>query len=77
MINGLLNDLQILLHTQVAVFLMDTQGLFDDQETIGSDSLLFALSLLLSSYQIYNIFNNIDSSDLNHLRVCLLDFQTG
>jgi len=39
----------------VAVLLVDTQGMFDHETTVGLTAAIFGLSTLLSSYQIYNV----------------------
>ncbi|XP_076810072.1 atlastin-3-like [Clavelina lepadiformis] len=52
---------------KVALFLMDTQGAFDQKSSIKEGSILFALSLLLSSYQFFNLKTNIDSLHLQAL----------
>ncbi|CAH0695497.1 unnamed protein product [Spodoptera exigua] len=54
---------------QVAVLLMDTQGTFDSETTIGQNSTIFALSTLISSVQIYNLTGNIKEDDLQHLQL--------
>ncbi|XP_076810073.1 atlastin-3-like [Clavelina lepadiformis] len=46
---------------------MDTQGAFDQKSSIKEGSILFALSLLLSSYQFFNLKTNIDSLHLQAL----------
>ncbi|KAH6942059.1 hypothetical protein HPB50_027514 [Hyalomma asiaticum] len=52
---------------EVAVLLMDTQGLFDFESTTEECANIFALSLLTSSVQIYNVFHNIQEDNLQHL----------
>ncbi|KAJ8735836.1 hypothetical protein PYW07_007456 [Mythimna separata] len=54
---------------KVAVLLMDTQGTFDSDSTIGQNSTIFALSTLISSVQIYNLSGNIKEDDLQHLQL--------
>uniref|UniRef100_A0A1I8JD85 GB1/RHD3-type G domain-containing protein n=1 Tax=Macrostomum lignano TaxID=282301 RepID=A0A1I8JD85_9PLAT len=49
----------------VAVLLMDTQGTFDHQNSTS----IFVFSTLLSSVQIFNISQNIQETDLQHLRL--------
>ncbi|XP_076824999.1 uncharacterized protein LOC143470631 isoform X2 [Clavelina lepadiformis] len=51
-------------HRKVAVFLMDTQGLFDHSTSQKVSSLILGISFLLSSYQIYNLSSGIDSQNL-------------
>ena len=40
---------------ELAVLLVDTQGMFDHETTVGLTAAIFGLSTLLSSYQIYNV----------------------
>uniref|UniRef100_UPI000EF5246C atlastin-2-like n=1 Tax=Ciona intestinalis TaxID=7719 RepID=UPI000EF5246C len=54
---------------KVAVFLMDTQGMFDLKTTAKDCSTIFALSTLLSSVQIYNLTGHIQENDLQHFEV--------
>lgn len=53
--------------SEVAVLLMDTQGAFDSRQTIGQTAIIFALSTLTSSLQIYNVMNNIQEDNLQIL----------
>ncbi|KAH9628403.1 hypothetical protein HF086_015933 [Spodoptera exigua] len=57
------------LKAPVAVLLMDTQGTFDSETTIGQNSTIFALSTLISSVQIYNLTGNIKEDDLQNLQL--------
>ena len=41
--------------SEVAVLLLDVQGLFDDQTSTRNDALLFAFSTLLSSVNMFNV----------------------
>ncbi|PAV64808.1 hypothetical protein WR25_01040 [Diploscapter pachys] len=54
---------------QVAVILMDTQGSFDSQSTVKDCATIFALSTMISSVQIYNLSQNIQEDDLQHLHL--------
>ncbi|PAA74403.1 hypothetical protein BOX15_Mlig009339g1 [Macrostomum lignano] len=54
---------------EVAVLLMDTQGAFDHQSTQRDCATIFGFSTLLSSVQIFNISQNIQETDLQHLRL--------
>ncbi|XP_011496218.1 PREDICTED: atlastin isoform X2 [Ceratosolen solmsi marchali] len=54
---------------KVAVILMDTQGAFDSQSTVRDCATVFALSTMLSSLQIYNLSQNIQEDDLQHLQL--------
>jgi len=49
--------------------IMDTQGAFDLESDIDDVSKIFAISTILSSYQIYNIQNNIASHHLEYLNL--------
>ncbi|XP_050046652.2 atlastin-1-like [Dermacentor andersoni] len=53
---------------EMAVFLMDTQGAFDSESTADETASLFALSILTSSLQIYNVSESIQEDDLQHLQ---------
>ena len=48
---------------------MDTQGAFDSQSTVRDCATVFALSTMLSSVQIYNLSQNIQEDDLQHLQL--------
>jgi len=47
--------------------LVDTQGSFDKNSTVRDCATIFALSLMTSSVLVYNLFNNIQEDDLQHL----------
>ncbi|XP_077493448.1 atlastin-1-like isoform X2 [Amblyomma americanum] len=52
---------------EVAVLLMDTQGSFDGTSSVKECTTIFALSIMTSSVQVYNIFRNIQEDNLQHL----------
>ena len=52
---------------QVAVLLVDTQGMFDHETTVGLTAAIFGLSTLLSSYQIYNVDKRIQEDNMQQL----------
>ncbi|XP_077529842.1 uncharacterized protein LOC144142311 isoform X2 [Haemaphysalis longicornis] len=54
--------------SQVAVLLMDTQGAFDTYTTVNDVATIFALSTMTSSVQVYNLSQNIQEDDLQHLQ---------
>ncbi|XP_063803626.1 atlastin-1 isoform X2 [Pseudophryne corroboree] len=55
--------------TTVAVLLMDTQGTFDSQSTLRDSATVFALSTMISSIQVYNLSQNVQEDDLQHLQL--------
>jgi len=52
---------------EVAILLIDCQGLFDDQSTAQQNAIIYSLSSLLSSVMIYNLKEQIDESTLQQL----------
>ena len=56
---------------ELAVILMDTQGLFDDQSDQRDWSTIVGLSLLISSCLIVNVFNDISDDILTTLNDCI------
>ncbi|XP_055380890.1 atlastin [Condylostylus longicornis] len=54
---------------KIAILLLDTQGAFDSQSTVKDCATVFALSTMLSSVQIYNLSQNIQEDDLQHLHL--------
>jgi atlastin len=54
---------------KVAILLLDTQGTFDSHSTVKDCATVFALSTMLSSVQIYNLSQNIQEDDLQHLQL--------
>lgn len=54
---------------RVAVLLMDTQGVFDETSTVHDCARIFALSGLMSSVQIYNLMQQLQEDDLQHLEL--------
>nr|CAB3224320.1 atlastin-2 [Phallusia mammillata] len=54
---------------EIALVLMDTQGAFDSSSTVKDCATIFALSTMTSSLQIYNISQNIQEDDLQHLEL--------
>jgi atlastin len=57
----------IFVFSQIAVFLMDTQGTFDSNSTVFENAFIFALTLLVSSVTVYNIMHNLQEDNLQHL----------
>lgn len=56
---------------EVAVLLMDTQGMFDSDTAIQDCVKMFSFSAFISSVQIYNITQNIQEDHLHHLLTCV------
>ncbi|KAH6923351.1 hypothetical protein HPB50_000436 [Hyalomma asiaticum] len=52
---------------EIAVLLMDTQGMYDCESTVQQTANIFALTALTSSVQVYNIWTNIQENDLQYL----------
>lgn len=51
----------------LAVLLVDTQGMFDNETTMGLTASIFGLSTLLSSYEVYNVDKMIGEDALQQL----------
>ena len=51
----------------LAIILVDSQGMFDNETTMSLTSAIFGLSTLLSSYQIYNVDKRIQEDNLQQL----------
>jgi len=51
----------------LAVLLVDSQGMFDNETTMSLTRSIFGLSTLLSSYQIYNVDKRIQEDNLQQL----------
>ncbi|XP_077967346.1 atlastin-1-like isoform X2 [Styela clava] len=60
---------------EVAVLLMDTQGLYDQQTTTNNNTAFLTLSTLASSVQIFNCKETIDTQNMSYLKTCV-DFAT-
>ena len=57
---------------KIAIFLMDTQGLFDHRSSTTDNSRIFSLSTLISSMQIFNLFSHIHEDQLQYLQVSIV-----
>jgi len=64
----------VFLHTtnttgeKIAIFIMDTQGLFDTDSTPTDNSRIFALGTLISSIQVLNLKQHIQEDQLQYLQ---------
>lgn len=59
---------------KIAIYLMDTQGLFDHNSSPTDNIRIFSLSALMSSVQMMNIFSTIEESHLEYLQVLSVIF---
>lgn len=65
----LLGVLTELCAPQVAVLLMDTQGTFDSQSTLRDSATVFALSTMISSIQVRNLWaGGVQPQELQSLK---------
>jgi atlastin len=71
--NGILMWSEVFFHDtkneKLAIILLDTQGTFDRQSTVKDCATVFALSTMLSSVLVYNLSQNIQENDLQHLQL--------
>jgi len=51
-----------------AIYVLDTQGLFDHSTSSNDNARIFSLSTLISSVQIMNVFNLLQEDQLNYLQ---------
>jgi len=71
---GIIMWSDVFLHTidrngeKIAIFVMDTQGLFDNDSTPTDNSRIFALGTLVSSIQVLNLMNRIQEDQLQYLQ---------
>lgn len=54
---------------RAAIILMDTQGLFNNESTMNDCISIFAISMLRSSIQCYNLMRNVEENNLQHLQL--------
>lgn len=54
---------------KIAIYLMDTQGLFDHLSSPTDNIRVFSLSALISSVQLMNIYVMIEENNLEYLQV--------
>lgn len=53
---------------KIAIIVMDTQGLFDNETSVMNNSRIFALSTLLSSMEVLNLSGVIQEDQLEYLQ---------
>ncbi|XP_070505452.1 atlastin-like [Chironomus tepperi] len=74
---GIIMWSDVFLHTidrtgeKVAIFVMDTQGLFDKHSSSTDNSRIFVLSNLISSIQVLNLANRIQEDQLQYLQLTI------
>ena len=51
----------------IAILLLDTQGMFDNETTMSLTAQIFGISTMVSSFQIYNVDKRIQEDNLQHL----------
>lgn len=54
---------------KVAIILMDTQGIFDNKSSLNECISIFAMSMLLSSVQCFNVMRQVQEDDLANLEL--------
>lgn len=54
---------------KLAIILLDTQGIFDNRSSTKDCTTTFAISMMLASVQCYNVMQNIQEDDLQHLEL--------
>lgn len=71
---GIIMWSDVFLHTiektgeKIAIFVMDTQGLFDNESTPTDNSRIFSLGTVISSIQVLNVLNRIQEDQLQYLQ---------
>lgn len=60
---------------KLAIYIVDSQGLFDSQTLPADNSRIFTLSTLMASIQILNIKSNVQENQLQYLQVSLFETQ--
>lgn len=54
---------------KVAIILLDTQGIFDNESTMKDCTAIFSISMMMSSVQCYNIMQKVQENDLQNLHL--------
>ena len=53
----------------MAIVLIDTQGIFDNRANQKDVTAIFAISMMIASVQCFNVSQNIQEDDLQHLEL--------
>lgn len=56
---------------KLAIILMDTQGIFDNESSIKDCTSIFGISMLLSSVHCFNVMRNVEEDKLQFLELCM------
>lgn len=54
---------------KVAIILLDTQGIFDNESTMKDCVTIFAISIMLSWVQLFNVMQDIQENYLQNLEL--------
>lgn len=54
---------------KIAIVLLDTQGIFNDESSTKDCTATFAISIMLSSIQCYNVMQTVQEDDLQYLEL--------
>lgn len=54
---------------KIAIILMDTQGIFDNESTMKDCTTIFSISMMLASVQCYNLMQKVQENDLQNLHL--------
>ena len=65
----LLLQIRLASSENVAVILVDTQGVFDPETKVQESTSIFSFSVLLSSVQVFNLKERLNVDDLSHLEL--------
>jgi len=71
---GIIMWSDVFLHTidrtgeRIAIFVMDTQGLFDNDSTPTDNSRIFGIGTVISSIQVLNLLNRVQEDQLQYLQ---------
>lgn len=52
---------------KVAIILLDTQGIFDNESTMKENTMTFSISMMIASVQCYNVMQRVQENDLQNL----------